>query len=99
MALAIFAKVFAIGIDDGGCVVVNTGALDLIDRHDEHDPQPLGGFTHELRGDRKSTRLNSSHLGISYAVFCLKKTKQGREVCALLSMRPSAESARALRHT
>src|SRR5262245_65236947 len=26
-----------------------------------------------LRADRKSTRLNSSHLGISYAVFCLKK--------------------------
>src|SRR5205814_10624906 len=30
---------------------------------------PLGG----RRTDRKSTRLNSSHLGISYAVFCLKK--------------------------
>src|SRR5258705_9105465 len=28
--------------------------------------------------DRKSTRLNSSHLGISYAVFCLKKKKLGR---------------------
>src|SRR5258705_9070224 len=28
------------------------------------------------RLDRKSTRLNSSHLGISYAVFCLKKKKQ-----------------------
>src|SRR2546426_5651472 len=27
-------------------------------------------------GDRKSTRLNSSHLVISYAVFCLKKKKQ-----------------------
>src|ERR1039458_10664147 len=27
-------------------------------------------------GDRKSTRLNSSHLGISYAVFCLKKIEQ-----------------------
>src|SRR2546430_8276331 len=27
------------------------------------------------RGDRKSTRLNSSHLQISYAVFCLKKKK------------------------
>src|SRR5262245_63004881 len=27
----------------------------------------------EARTDRKSTRLNSSHLGISYAVFCLKK--------------------------
>src|SRR5256885_8596386 len=28
-----------------------------------------------LQGDRKSTRLNSSHLVISYAVFCLKKKK------------------------
>src|ERR1039458_10803638 len=28
------------------------------------------------RPDRKSTRLNSSHLGISYAVFCLKKKNQ-----------------------
>src|SRR5437899_6176852 len=28
--------------------------------------------------DRKSTRLNSSHLGISYAVFCLKKKKKHR---------------------
>src|SRR5256885_6364190 len=30
----------------------------------------------EERGDRKSTRLNSSHLVISYAVFCLKKKKK-----------------------
>src|SRR5262245_63015414 len=29
----------------------------------------------ETQEDRKSTRLNSSHLGISYAVFCLKKKK------------------------
>src|SRR5437899_4836970 len=29
----------------------------------------------DILGDRKSTRLNSSHLGISYAVFCLKKKK------------------------
>src|SRR6266480_3433109 len=28
------------------------------------------------RGDRKSTRLNSSHMSISYAVFCLKKKKK-----------------------
>src|SRR5437899_5701826 len=45
------------------------------------------GFVEELLGkfpmmggrpaaDRKSTRLNSSHLGISYAVFCLKKKKK-----------------------
>src|SRR5205814_10673928 len=30
--------------------------------------------------DRKSTRLNSSHLGISYAVFCLKKKKKKKIV-------------------
>src|SRR5690242_20847967 len=28
------------------------------------------------KGDRKSTRLNSSHMSISYAVFCLKKKKK-----------------------
>src|SRR5437899_6444913 len=32
-------------------------------------------WTGPERRDRKSTRLNSSHLGISYAVFCLKKKK------------------------
>src|ERR1035438_10510861 len=31
----------------------------------------------DRESDRKSTRLNSSHLGISYAVFCLKKKKRG----------------------
>src|SRR3712207_7859087 len=31
-----------------------------------------------FRGDRKSTRLNSSHANISYAVFCLKKQRQPR---------------------
>src|SRR5439155_14546856 len=30
---------------------------------------------HALAADRKSTRLNSSHVAISYAVFCLKKKK------------------------
>src|SRR2546430_5290220 len=33
---------------------------------------------HALQGDRKSTRLNSSHSQISYAVFCLKKNKSTR---------------------
>src|SRR5256886_3603775 len=36
-------------------------------------------------GDRKSTRLNSSHSQISYAVFCLKKKKKELEHRALLS--------------
>src|SRR5699024_11511792 len=34
------------------------------------------------RLDRKSTRLNSSHVSISYAVFCLKKTTERRHVCS-----------------
>src|SRR5690348_18012575 len=34
-------------------------------------PRPLAGS--DQRADRKSTRLNSSHPSISYAVFCLKK--------------------------
>src|SRR5258705_5669271 len=33
--------------------------------------------------DRKSTRLNSSHLGISYAVFCLKKKKKNKYTVAM----------------
>src|SRR6266498_4558038 len=37
-------------------------------------PQGLWGS-----GDRKSTRLNSSHVRISYAVFCLKKKKQTKK--------------------
>src|SRR3712207_7337114 len=32
--------------------------------------------THDREQDRKSTRLNSSHANISYAVFCLKKKKK-----------------------
>src|SRR5438045_5707306 len=35
--------------------------------------------------DRKSTRLNSSHLGISYAVFCLKKKNRRREEAGRLT--------------
>src|SRR5438132_11145427 len=40
-------------------------------------PTPaLSPFTGTPRSDRKSTRLNSSHTVISYAVFCLKKKKK-----------------------
>src|SRR5690606_40682353 len=37
-----------------------------------------GGRLVAMKGDRKSTRLNSSHVKISYAVFCLKKKKRYR---------------------
>src|SRR3712207_6944018 len=45
------------------------------DAHRRHAPGGRGAAA-VARGDRKSTRLNSSHANISYAVFCLKKNKQ-----------------------
>src|SRR2546422_4913554 len=39
------------------------------------------------RGDRKSTRLNSSHGYISYAVFCLKKKNHSQREAVVLAMR------------
>src|SRR5207302_10892049 len=45
-----------------------------------HPPPPRRGRMHPWwsRADRKSTRLNSSHVKISYAVFCLKKKKNNQ---------------------
>src|SRR3712207_6909716 len=48
----------------------DSAAGDLLERHQEG---PFGA-----RRDRKSTRLNSSHANISYAVFCLKKKTLAR---------------------
>src|SRR5258707_11934289 len=52
----------------GGAVPQGDGRLQ---RHPPPHPLPA-------RLDRKSTRLNSSHANISYAVFCLKKKKKKR---------------------
>src|SRR5260221_10917869 len=43
--------------------------------------RPGGLIASARRVDRKSTRLNSSHTVISYAVFCLKKKKKSMEFC------------------
>src|SRR5258705_9246197 len=56
----------------------------------------------EFGRDRKSTRLNSSHLGISYAVFCLKKKKtktQRASLIALAEPDSAALSAADVAHT
>src|SRR2546426_3974384 len=60
----------------------------------EHGPDGEPSRGTEL--DRKSTRLNSSHLVISYAVFCLKKKKKPREpvVAALNPNTPVALTKR-----
>src|ERR1035441_1549900 len=42
-------------------------------KHRQEESYPEVIVAVRCRRDRKSTRLNSSHLGISYAVFCLKK--------------------------
>src|SRR5438105_12449594 len=48
--------------------------------HRPHVRAPRGeGAAHAARLDRKSTRLNSSHEWISYAVFCLKKKKKKKQ--------------------
>src|SRR5690625_7237985 len=56
--------------------ISNTSGLGAAGRSPKHyRPTPP---EHDIFGDRKSTRLNSSHVAISYAVFCLKKKKQVR---------------------
>src|SRR3712207_9250467 len=63
----------------------------LAARGEETAAGASGGAVHGMRGhrprregnqgrDRKSTRLNSSHANISYAVFCLKKNNKNRTV-------------------
>src|SRR5947207_12434578 len=54
--------------------VLRTG--DVADVEDADAPQPLRAHRVVHALDRKSTRLNSSHTVISYAVFCLKKKKK-----------------------
>src|SRR3712207_7318180 len=47
----------------------------------------------DLGGDRKSTRLNSSHANISYAVFCLKKKIESSSVLSAADFGPAPSTA------
>src|SRR3712207_9198031 len=65
---------------EGGGRLVGDEQVGLAgDRHGDHRPLPHAAGelvrVHVDPLDRKSTRLNSSHANISYAVFCLKKKK------------------------
>src|SRR5205814_493174 len=56
----------------------------------DYDTTSTGGAKQPGSQDRKSTRLNSSHLGISYAVFCLKKKKTQHNEVKLSTSQPLA---------
>src|SRR3712207_7057680 len=50
------------------------------------DPREVALLERRPRRDRKSTRLNSSHANISYAVFCLKKKKKKKTTHSIYSL-------------
>src|SRR5437868_12408855 len=62
-----------LGSDDPGPTPFPIGLGHLVPRHVAMQPQHVHDDV--FGQDRKSTRLNSSHVSISYAVFCLKKKK------------------------
>src|SRR5690606_40070790 len=68
-----------IGDDDGNPPDRERLLVVLIPRHIEPALRHIGELFERMAiKDRKSTRLNSSHVKISYAVFCLKKNSTGR---------------------
>src|SRR5438477_4422482 len=50
--------------------------IGMVERNHKRSYSPVESQTFDHAKDRKSTRLNSSHMSISYAVFCLKKKKK-----------------------
>src|SRR5436309_6178947 len=64
----------ALPISDGIKAAIRAGVR-TIDHGSMMDAEAV-----ELLRDRKSTRLNSSHVKISYAVFCLKKKKKKKKI-------------------
>src|SRR5690606_41741785 len=53
----------------------HNGNREPISRAQRREARAMTGSQRQAGGDRKSTRLNSSHVKSSYAVFCLKKKK------------------------
>src|SRR3712207_8558218 len=84
-ALPIWSR--TVGVGDAGrreqveeAVLLGVGAADGVVQPGRglEGQREVAAGDHERGEDRKSTRLNSSHANISYAVFCLKKKKSSR---------------------
>src|SRR6266702_5790476 len=79
---------FREGYDAQAMYVVKQGTLRIVSGSTILETVREGGIVGEMaiieahmpRRDRKSTRLNSSHVALSYAVFCLKKKKKSLAV-------------------
>src|SRR5437588_7271514 len=77
-ALPISAQIAGAAHEVGHEAEIEIGALAPVVRK-AGGQQGLAELSHRRHADRKSTRLNSSHTVISYAVFCLKKKKKKKK--------------------
>src|SRR5207249_6280591 len=71
-------RAFSTGVDLGALAHGEFGMADFVLWEDAMTAMERMDtlFVAGINGDRKSTRLNSSHVSISYAVFCLKKKRE-----------------------
>src|SRR5215475_14808011 len=65
-------EIYTLSLHDALPILPRPAPADRICWQERRPPRPA-------RKDRKSTRLNSSHVKISYAVFCLKKKKKKKK--------------------
>src|SRR2546422_7101253 len=114
LVLCLFLLIFFFFFNDTATTEIYTLSLhDALPISPRAAPLPRaarrgGDRAHPFRRDRKSTRLNSSHGYISYAVFCLKKKKTNsdlqlnatavRHCCTSVYTRERAGLCRAPRH-
>src|SRR3712207_8422911 len=76
-----------VGVVGAGHQVEPGEPVDLALPRRVHEPVPVVDRGAVADQDRKSTRLNSSHANISYAVFCLKKKKKDNHVMDAITTR------------
>src|SRR5699024_12399142 len=72
------SEIFTLSLHDALPILHGHGFFSSAESSKHTVGQFLYLFTAFLKKDRKSTRLNSSHVSISYAVFCLKKKNKYR---------------------